>query len=293
MKRLPAFGYSVVAMGSLLTIAASRARLNGERKNHAALKAAHAALEARTRALQARLDQLEPRALTVERERDQFLATLSHELRSPLNAILGWIELLRLHLREPAQQVHAIDIIERNARAEVRLVSDLLDMARLMTGRLRLVREKVPLQQVVDEAVEAVRSAAATKHISVQVDAQDAIEVDGDRVRLGQVMTQLLDNAVKFTSPRGRVVVTLTADPSNAVIRVTDTGIGISPDMIPCVFDRFRQAESGLTRSYGGLGIGLALVRSLVELHGGTVEAESPGLDRGSTFTVRLPRAGP
>jgi signal transduction histidine kinase len=189
--------------------------------------------------------------------------------------------------------VHAIDIIERNARTEVRLVSDLLDMARLMTGRLRLVRERVPLQQVVDNAVDAVRSAAAAKQISLQIDAQDAIDVDGDRVRLGQVMTQLLDNAVKFTSLRGSVVVTLSGDTSNALIRVADTGIGISSDMIPRVFDRFRQAESGLTRSYGGLGIGLALVRSLVELHGGTVEAESPGLDRGSTFTVRLPRAGP
>jgi signal transduction histidine kinase len=292
MRHLPVFGSSFVVLVSLVTMAAARVRLDRERKDLAALRTAHAALEARARSLQASVDELSTRNVDVDRERDQFLATLSHELRSPLNAILGWIELLRLHLQNPAQRAHAIDVIERNARAEVRLVSDLLDLARLTTGRLQLVRERVRLQDIVNDAIDTVRSAAATKHLSLHVDTRDDIDVAGDRIRLRQVVTQLLDNAVKFTSAPGRVAVTISGNDAEAVIRVTDTGAGIRPEMLPHVFDRFRQAESGLTRPYGGLGIGLALVKDLAALHKGTVEVASAGADLGSTFTVRLPRAG-
>jgi signal transduction histidine kinase len=279
MKHLPAVGSSLLAVVSLMTLVTSRARHEEERKE----------LKKRAAALQATVDRLERTAQDIEREKDEFLATLSHELRSPLNAMLGWIELLRLHIKDPAQQAYAIDVIERNAHAEVRIVADLLDMARLVTRRLHLVREPVSLQSVVREASNAVSDAATTKGITVHVDSPDDVHVVGDRARLRQVVSQLLGNAVKFTQPAGRVIVTLGRDASGALIRVADTGIGITREMLPRVFDRFRQAESGLTRTYGGLGLGLALVRHLVELHGGTVEADSRGLQQGATFTVRLP----
>jgi signal transduction histidine kinase len=290
MKPFPVIGPALVAGASLATLVVFRRRHEQEHKQLRALKAAHASLEHRAAALETKVRQLERGASELDRERDEFLATLSHELRSPLNAILGWIELLRLHLEDPAQQAHAIDVIERNAHAEVRIVSDLLDMARLVTGRLQLSRAPVALDGVVREAVSAISDAAATKGIALHVEGNDAARAVGDRARLRQVVAHLLANAIKFTPPGGRVVVRLSSDASGAVLEVADTGIGLAREMLPHVFERFRQAESGLTRPYGGLGLGLAIVRQLVELHGGSVTVDSPGLQRGATFTVRLPR---
>lgn len=289
MKHLPGVGSSLLTLVSLLRLAASRVRQDEDRKDHTVLKAEHAALEERAAALQTRVDLLERKAQDIEREKDEFLATLSHELRSPLNAILGWIELLRLHLKDPAQQAHAIDVIQRNAHAEVRIIADLLDMARLVTGKLHLALEPVSVQDIVREASHAVSDAATAKGIALDVNTPEAVRVVGDRGRLRQAVTELLANGVKFTPRGGRVMVTLGSDPSGAVIRIADTGVGITREMLPRVFDRFRQAESGLTRTYGGLGLGLTIVRRLVELHGGTVEAESAGLQQGASFTVRLP----
>ena len=294
MKPLPVVGPSLVAAVSLLALVVSRMRHEEERKRLAALKAAHAVLERHSAALETMVARLQRDVSKVEREKDEFLATLSHELRSPLNTILGWVGLLRLEGRDPLQQAHALDVIERSARAEVRLVADLLDMARLVTGRMALTHEPVFLPTVVREAVNGVSDAAATKGIALHVESPDAVQVIGDRTRLRQVVAHLLANAVKFTEPGGSVSVRVGVEASDAIIQVTDTGVGLTPAMLPRVFDRFRQADSGLTRTHGGLGIGLTIVRHLVALHGGTVEVASPGLHRGSTFTLRLPRgAGP
>jgi signal transduction histidine kinase len=282
---------SLLVAAPLLTVLARR----GRRKQRAAaeLRLAHAALQRRFAALQAELARVRGSNGDVERERDEFLATLSHELRSPLNAMLGWIELLRLHIKDPAQQAHAIEIIERNARAEVSVISDLLDAARLVTRRVEIARAPVALQAVVHDAVAVVREAATARGVTLTVDGAAPVETTGDRGRLQQVLVHLLTNAVKFTDRGGTVTVTIARDRSHAVIQVSDTGVGMTSDVLPIVFDRFRQGERGLTRRYGGLGLGLTIVHGLVELHGGAVEAASGGAGKGATFTVRLPlRAG-
>ena len=289
MKPFPGVGPALVAGASLATLFVFRMRQVHEHKQLEALKAEHTSLGRRAAALETKVSQLERSASELDREKDEFLATLSHELRSPLNAILGWVELLRLHLKDPLQQAHAIDVIERNARTEVRVIADLLDMARLVTGRLQLSREPVALDGVVREAVGAISDAAATKGIALHVEGNGAAPVVGDRARLRQVVAHLLGNAMKFTPPGGKVLVRLSGDASGATLQVADTGIGLTREMLPHVFEQFRQAESGLTRPYGGLGLGLAIVRRLVELHGGTVTVDSPGLQQGATFTVRFP----
>jgi signal transduction histidine kinase len=287
----PVLGSLLLAVAPLLTVAAHLGRRRA--RGTVELRTAHAALERRHAALQTEVDRLTRQAADVDRERDEFLATLSHELRSPLNAMLGWIELLRLHIKDPAQQAHAIDVLERNARAEVRIVSDLLDAARLVTRRLHLVREPLALDDIVQQAVDVVTDAATAKGIIVQVRATPGVRVVGDRTRLGQVVVHLLNNAIKFSDRGAAVTISIHQEPGAALIRVSDTGIGIARDILPLVFDRFRQAERGLTRRYGGLGLGLTLARRLVELHGGTVEAASEGPGTGATFSVRLPtRAG-
>ena len=285
----PAIGSLLLAAPALLTMFARHRR---QHRAAAELRSSNIALQRRVAALEAQLETMQCGARDIERERDEFLATLSHELRSPLNAILGWIELLRVHIKDAAQQAHAIDIIERNARAEVRVVSDLLDMARLVTRRLQIARAPVSLENVVREAAGAVADTAARRGIALHVDASSAVPAIGDRGRLLQVVAHLLGNAIKFTERGGAVRVTVAGDRSQAIMRVADTGIGIAPDMLSQVFEGFLQAERGLTRRYGGLGLGLAIVKRLVELHGGTVEAASGGPGRGATFTVRLPRAG-
>ncbi|HEY1335291.1 MAG TPA: CHASE3 domain-containing protein [Myxococcaceae bacterium] len=224
------------------------------------------------------------------RSKDEFVTTLSHELRTPLNAILGWVQLLRAGTLDETARVHALEVIERNTRTQTRMVEDLLDISRIMTGQFRIDPRPVDLATVVTAAVDAVRPAIDAKalHLATHLD-PDAGPVAGDPDRLQQVVWNLLTNAVKFTPRGGRIDVTLERRGSQVEVRVTDTGRGIAADFLPHVFERFSQAEASTSRSQPGLGIGLALVRHLVELHGGVVDVESEGEGRGATFTVRLP----
>jgi PAS domain S-box-containing protein len=224
------------------------------------------------------------------RLKDVFLATVSHELRTPLTAIHGWALLLASGQLDAAGAARAVEVIERNARAQKQIINDLLDVSRIISGKMRLDVRRVELGAVVSAAVESVRLAAQAKEIELQISpAAPAAEVSGDPERLQQVFWNLLANAVKFTPAGGRVSVCLSRADGHAEVAVSDTGAGISPDFRPYVFDRFRQGDSSTTRDHGGLGLGLSIVRHLVELHGGTVKAESEGEGRGSTFTVELP----
>ncbi len=230
-------------------------------------------------------------AEATNRIKDEFLATLSHELRTPLNAILGWTHMLRLGQLGEADAARALETIERNARSQVQLIEDLLDVSRIISGKLRLEVRPIELSEVIEAAVDAVRPGAGAKGIRLQVlvDPQ-AGPVSGDADRLQQVVWNLLSNAVKFTPKGGRVQVRLERVNSHIEIAISDSGKGIEADFLPHIFDRFRQADQSSTRSHGGLGLGLAIVNQLVELHGGTVHAQSPGLGLGSTFVVHLPR---
>ena len=229
-------------------------------------------------------------AQEANRIKDEFLATLSHELRTPLTAIYGWASMLAAGTLEGAEAKRAVAAIERNARAQRQIVEDVLDVSRIITGKLRLEMQPVELRALVQDAVESVRPAAEAKGVYLStLLARDVGEVTGDPDRLQQVMWNLLSNAVKFTPAGGRVEVELRGEGTRAALRVGDTGEGIAPDFLPHVFDRFRQADMGTTRQHGGLGLGLSIVRHLVELHGGEVTAESPGRGLGSTFTLRLP----
>ncbi len=224
------------------------------------------------------------------RARDDLVAMVSHELRTPLNAVLGWARLLRSGKIDPAAAAHAVEGIERSASAQAQIVDDLLDMARIARGELRLDVRAVALVQVVEAAIAAVRPAAAARNIGIAaVLMPAAAPVTGDPGRLQQVVWNLLSNAVKFTPPGGRVEVRLDEEADDAIIRVNDNGEGIDPRFAPHLFEQFRQADSSSTRPHGGLGLGLALVRWLVEAHGGTVCATSGGKGKGATFTVRLP----
>jgi PAS domain S-box-containing protein len=224
------------------------------------------------------------------RLKDEFLATLSHELRTPLTAILGWSRLLRAKQFDEAAQQHAFDVIERNAEAQAKLIEDLLDVSRIITGKLRLEFQPITPASVVEAAVNTLRTMAAAKRIQLDsVIDSTAGPVTGDPNRLQQIATNLLTNAIKFTPEGGRVEVQLDRVDSCVRLTVRDTGVGIRTEDLPYVFERFRQADSSNTRTQGGLGLGLAIVRHLVELHGGTVHAESPGEGQGATFTVDLP----
>ena len=223
------------------------------------------------------------------RLKDEFLATLSHELRTPLTAILGWTHLLRSNSLDEQTTGRAIETIERNARSQAQLIDDLLDVSRIITGNLRLNVQRVELAKIIDVAIEAISPAAAAKSIQLDVETdREACTVAGDAGRLQQVVWNLLTNAVKFTPQGGRVGVSLSRVASQAQLVVSDTGQGIPQEFLPYVFDRFRQADSAASRRHGGLGLGLSIVRHLVEMHGGTVEVESVGDGHGSTFTVRL-----
>jgi len=229
------------------------------------------------------------------RIKDEFLATLSHELRTPLNAILGWAQILRAksHDERSHDEVdRAMEIIERNARAQVRLIDDLLDLSRIMGGRMRLDVQELSLLEVVQAVVDSVEPAARAKNVRLEaiLDPQ-GIVVSGDASRLQQVFWNLLTNAVKFTSKGGRIQVVLQRVNSHVEVSVSDTGIGIAPDYLPHVFDRFSQADTSAQRRHGGLGLGLAISKQLVELHGGTIHAKSVGEGKGATFTVHLPLA--
>ncbi len=224
------------------------------------------------------------------RLKDEFLATMSHELRTPLNTLLGWTEMLRSDAILGSRRAHAVDVISRNGRLLVRLVEDLLDFSRIATGRLHLNAGPVDLAVVLTSVTEAIAGEAAAKGLSLLTRTPaDGATVEGDRERLQQIIGNLLSNAVKFTPNGGSVEAEIVTSSSAVTLRVSDTGVGIDPDFLPHVFERFRQADGTPTREHGGLGIGLSIVRELAELHGGSVEAFSAGRGHGSTFTVTFP----
>jgi CheY-like chemotaxis protein/two-component sensor histidine kinase len=231
-------------------------------------------------------------AARVSRAKDEFLATLSHELRTPLNAILGWAQLLRNGNSAPEDTAMGLETIERNARVQTQLIEELLDMSRIISGKLRLDVQRVDLPTVVDDAVESFRPATDAKGIKLyKVIDPKAAPVTGDPSRLQQVVWNLVSNAVKFTPRKGSIQVFLQRVNSHVEISVSDSGQGIDAKFLPHLFARFSQADSSSTRHHGGLGLGLAIVKHLVELHGGAVTAMSAGLGQGSTFTVTLPLA--
>jgi signal transduction histidine kinase len=224
------------------------------------------------------------------RAKDEFLATMSHELRTPLNAMLGWAKMLRSDRVDPQKVEHGLAVIERNAETQARLVSDLLDVSRIISGKLRLTVQRVSVTAVILAAVDVVRQAADAKGVQLVVNLDpDVGAIIGDPDRLQQIVWNLLSNAVKFTSAGGVVTVNARRHDSTVSIRVHDTGAGIKEEHLPLIFERFQQVDSTTTRAHGGLGLGLAIVRHLAEAHGGTVNAQSEGLGRGSTFTVALP----
>jgi len=229
-------------------------------------------------------------AQETSRLKDEFLATVSHELRTPLTPILAWVSQLRRRRLDPARTARALEAIERSARAQARLVDDLLEVSRIIGGKLRLDIRPMRLASAIEAAIEAMRPAAAAKNIRVVTSLDPRIElIWGDPERLQQVVWNLVSNAIKFTPEGGRVDVRLECVDSHLELTVRDTGRGIAPEFLPYLFERFRQADPSSTRALGGLGLGLAIVRHLVELHGGTVEAESAGEGMGTTLRVRMP----
>jgi PAS domain S-box-containing protein len=227
------------------------------------------------------------------RLKDEFLATVSHELRTPLNAITGWTAVARMQECDPAAMRRALDIIERNAKAQKQLIEDLLDVSRIITGKLKLELGPVDVRRVAEAALDTAQAAASAKGIAVLLRCDpDLPVIVADFTRLQQVVWNLLANAVKFTPERGRVEVSVRRERGEVELAVRDTGEGIAPEFLPFVFDRFRQADGSITRRHGGLGLGLAIVRHIVELHGGRVQVESEGLGRGARFVVRLPAPG-
>jgi PAS domain S-box-containing protein len=246
-------------------------------------------LENERMALLDRAERARAEAERANQLKDEFLATVSHELRTPLTAILGWLHIMRGGKLPPDRTTRALETIERNARAQAQLVEDLLDVSRIMSGKLQLEVELVEITSVIEAALESVRPAAQAKSLEIVVAGASRAKVMGDATRLQQIVWNLLSNAVKFTPEGGRITVRIDDQRSPIEIVVTDTGKGIDESFLPHVFDRFRQAEGSTSRSYGGLGLGLAIVRHLTELHGGTITAASEGPGKGSTFTLRLP----
>jgi signal transduction histidine kinase/ActR/RegA family two-component response regulator len=246
---------------------------------------------ARARARAARRERMARRAAAAEaRGKEEFLAMVSHELRTPLGAILIWTQLLRASEQDGGKDEQALDMIERSTKSLAQLIDDLLDVSRIVTGKLRVERRPTDLGAVVEAAVESARLGATARGVELSARIDPAIPlVDGDPVRLQQVAANLISNAVKFTPRDGRVDVTLSRAADRARLVVADTGVGIAPEFLPHVFERFTQADTTSTRRHKGLGLGLSIARHLVERHGGTIEAASPGVDRGTTFTVTLP----
>ena len=258
---------------------------------------ARAALRARGRQFEMRdvlvsLHAARGQAERASRLKDEFLATLSHELRTPLNAILGWTAMLRQNAVEPERIPRVLDIVERNARAQAQLVSDVLDVSRMITGKVRLNARVMSLAESVRDAIDTIRPTADTRGVSLDVeDSRDPLLVHADPERIQQVIWNLLSNAVKFTPPGGRIAVRSARTAAFVEVSVADSGVGLSQDFLPFVFDRFRQADQSFTRAHGGLGLGLSIVKQVIEMHGGQVAAASEGLGHGSVFTVRLPPA--
>jgi len=264
----------------------------------AVISAVRAALRARQRQYDLRHVLVELQAARNEAERanglkDEFLATLSHELRTPLNAILGWVSMLRHHQIDSQRVERALCVVERNAQAQAQLVNDVLDVSRMVTGRLTLVRASVRMGEVILNAVDSVKPSAEARRIEIGIDIPDDLPpILGDAERLQQVCWNLLTNAVKFTPEGGRIMVRAARDRSHVEMTVTDTGMGLTAEFLPYAFERFRQGDQSFTRTHGGLGLGLAIVKHLVEMHGGEVSAESGGIGQGATFRVRLPVQG-
>jgi signal transduction histidine kinase len=246
-------------------------------------------IEAERLALLEREQVARAHAEAVNRLKDEFLATLSHELRTPLNAILGWAHLLASGRNDPVMLERAISVIRNNAMAQSQLIEDILDVSRIIGGKLRLKLGPVHINTVIDAALDSVAPAADAKGITIVREMEDVPAITGDADRLQQVAWNLLSNAVKFTPREGRVTVRLGRQEDDLVLQIEDTGVGISPEFLPHVFDRFSQADGSATRRHGGLGLGMAIVRYLIELHGGTVRAESAGENQGATFTAVLP----
>ncbi|TDU73160.1 hypothetical protein EI77_01628 [Prosthecobacter fusiformis] len=237
-----------------------------------------------------RESQARQEAEDANRMKDEFLAVLSHELRTPLNAILGWAGMLRASHMDEGELTEGLEVIERNTLAQAKLVEDLLDMSRIIAGKVRLDVQTVDLSAIINASIDAVRPQVETKNLNI-VSILDPMAgpVRGDPARLQQVLWNLLTNAVKFTERGGKIEVALERVNSHVEITVSDNGVGIEPDFLPHVFDRFRQADSSMTRRHGGLGLGLAIVKNLVELHGGTINAKSGGRNRGTSFRIALP----
>ena len=255
----------------------------------AGLAVEHARLYAASQEATKRAENAALRAHEASRIKDEFLATVSHELRTPLNAIVGWSSLLKTQNKDPAI-AKGVNVIFRNAQTQSKLIEDILDVSRIITGKLRLELRTTDLRTIVNDAVEVIRPSASAKRISVEVVASGGPHpFVGDPERLQQVVWNLLSNAIKFTDMGGVVIVELKQDGSRLILSLRDSGRGIEPDFLPYVFDRFKQADSSTTRRVGGLGLGLSIVRHIVELHGGQVQASSPGLGRGSTFSMTLP----
>ncbi|MFL6284877.1 MAG: response regulator [Pyrinomonadaceae bacterium] len=265
-----------------------------EREARASLEELNRELERRVEERTAELKSVNEELMEANRAKDVFLATLSHELRTPLTPVLGWVNLLRSSggTNDASMLTQGLDAIQRNAQLQARLVDDLLDISRVVSGKLRIEREPVNLSKIVESAAETVRADAVARAVElfVEMPARPLV-VQGAPLRLQQIVWNLLSNAVKFTPRGGRVVARVRAEGDEALVEVTDTGIGIAHDFLPHVFERFRQADGSTTRQYGGLGLGLAIVRALAELHGGWVRAESEGLGLGSRFTLVLPHA--
>jgi len=286
----------VANLATHVAVAYENATLYSEAQHHATELSMEMAVRKQAEEERARLlvreQAARAEAEAANRNKDEFLATLSHELRTPLTAILGWSHLLRSKNLNDTDTVRALDTIERNARSQSQLIDDLLDVSRIITGKLQIDRGPVDLSSVIEAAVDALRPAAEAKSIGIDVSLGAAGEcVLGDQNRLQQVFWNLFSNAVKFTPRGGRVRVDAARTDSRLRVSVMDTGIGITPEFLPFIFDRFRQADGSPTREHGGLGLGLAIVRHLMDLHEGTVEVESEGKNLGSTFTITVPIA--
>ena len=260
----------------------------------AVLTAVRAALRARARQFEVRdllaeLREARSAAEAANRLKDEFLATLSHELRTPLNAIVGWTSMLTRGQVDPARMPRVFEALDRNAQAQARLIADVLDVSRIITGKLQLQLAVVDLSDLVAQAMDSVRAAANGKSIQLSFKETSNSVVRGDAGRLQQVVWNLLSNAIKFTPVGGSIRVTVTRDEQEVAVAVADTGVGIPRQFLPHVFDRFRQADQSSTRGHGGLGLGLSIVKHLVELHGGAVSVSSGGHGQGACFTVRIP----
>jgi signal transduction histidine kinase len=231
-------------------------------------------------------------AEAANRLKDEFLATLSHELRTPLNAVMGWASMLRQQSLDDEGRARAIEIIERNAKSQQQLIGDILEVSQIIRGQLRLDMQQLDLVTVLGAAVESANPTANLRRQDLRAELPgEPVLIHGDRERLQQIFWNLLSNAMKYTPRQGEIAITVALDQHDVMIKVRDTGVGIARDILPHIFERFRQGEQGPTREYGGLGLGLAIVRHLTEAHGGTVRADSEGAGRGSTFTVSLPLA--